>query len=85
MAELQIYVQKHNVKINSELVDDIKLRVVMETLRNEMEARFDATFARFEMAQNNRVSNLVSQETVQKMLAEKVQKRVYEVTISQLE
>ena len=39
MAELQIYVQKHNVKINSELVDDIKLKVVMETLRNEMEAR----------------------------------------------
>jgi hypothetical protein len=38
------------VKINKNLVDDIKLRVVMETLRNEMEARFDATFARFELA-----------------------------------
>lgn len=25
MAELQIFVQKHNVKINKDLVDDIKL------------------------------------------------------------
>jgi hypothetical protein len=50
LAELQIFVQNHNVKINKNLVDDIKLKVVMETLRNEMEARFDATFQRFEMA-----------------------------------
>ena len=50
MAELQIYVQKHNVLINSKLVDENRLKVAMETLRNEMEARFDATFARFEMA-----------------------------------
>ena len=50
LAELQIYVQKHNHTINSKLIDEIKLKVGMETLRNEMEARFDATFARFEMA-----------------------------------
>jgi len=85
MAELQIFVQTHNVKINKTLVDDIKLKVVMETLRNEMEARFDATFARFEMAQNQRLSNLVTTEEVSNMLVAKVQKRVFEVTVSQLE
>lgn len=57
----------------------------METLRNEMEARFDACFARFEMAQNNRVANLVTSEEVSKMLVEKVQKRVFEVTVQQLD
>jgi hypothetical protein len=81
MAELQIFVQKHNVKINKDLVDDVKLQVKMETLRNEMEARFDACFARFEMAQNNRVSDLVTRDEVFKMLVEKVQKRVFEVTV----
>ena len=54
----------------------------METLRNEMEARFDATFARFEMAQNQRLSNLVTTEEVSNMLVAKVQKRVFEVTVS---
>ena len=82
MAELQIFVQTHNVKINKTLVDDIKLKVVMETLRNEMEARFDATFARFKMAQNQRLSNLVTLEEVQNMLISKVQKRIFEVTVS---
>ena len=82
MAGLQIFVQKHNVRINKDLVDEVKLKVVMETLRNEMEARFDATFERFELAQNQTMNGLVTMEEIQKMLIEKVQKRVFEVTVA---
>ena len=73
--------QKHNIQLTSKVVDDIKLRVAMETLTNEMEARFDATFARFELAQNQRVSDLITNEELQKHLTDKVRKRQFEVTI----
>jgi hypothetical protein len=56
----------------------------METLTNEMEARFDATFNRFELAQNQRVSDLITNDELQKHLTDKVRKRQFEVTIEQL-
>ena len=62
LTELQIYVQKHNVQLSTKVVDEIKLKVAMETLTNDMEARFDATFARFDMLQNRRVSDLITTE-----------------------
>lgn len=47
LAELQIYVQKHQVMIGQEMVDDIKLKVTVESLRNEMEIRYDLALRQF--------------------------------------
>ena len=75
VAELQIYVQQHNVKFNTDVVDNIKLNVTMESMRNEMEERFDATFSRFELIQNQKALDFVTNDEVNKQVVRMVQKR----------
>ena len=41
LAEIQIYVQKHHVAINQDMVDETKMKVTIESLRNEMEIRYE--------------------------------------------
>ena len=47
LAEIQIYVQKHHVAISQEMVDDTKLKVTIESLRNEMEIRYELALKQF--------------------------------------
>ena len=47
MAEVQIYVQKHHVMLTQEVVDETKLQVSIESLRNEMEIRYELALKQF--------------------------------------
>ena len=41
ITELQIYVQKHHIKINKDLVEQKQLQMSVETLQTQLEIRFD--------------------------------------------
>ena len=60
MTELQIYVQKHQSQIGAEMVDDIKLKVTIESLRNEMDIRFDLALRQFFEQMKNKMENYVT-------------------------
>lgn len=47
LAEIQIYVQKHHLAISQDLVDETKLKVSVESLRNEMEIRYELALKQF--------------------------------------
>lgn len=47
LAEIQIYVTKHHQAIQQDLVDDTKLKVSVESLRNEMEIRYELALKQF--------------------------------------
>ena len=47
LAEIQIYVQKHHMAIQQDMVDDTKLKVAVESLRNEMEIRYELALKQF--------------------------------------
>ena len=78
MAELQIYVQKHHVAIQSELVDDLKLKVTIESLRNEMEIRYELALKQFYDKMKVRMEDHVTKEELDERLYEKLHKREFE-------
>lgn len=41
VTEMQIYVQKHQVKINKDLVEKFELKMTIEQLQTALEIRFD--------------------------------------------
>jgi len=47
LTEVQIYMQKHEAQMTGEMVDDIKLKVTIESLRNEIEIRLDLALKQF--------------------------------------
>lgn len=78
LAEVQIYVQKHQVSIGSEMVDDIKLKVTVESLRNEMEIRFDLALRNFFEQIKTKMENYVTMEVLDARMLEKLHKREFE-------
>lgn len=78
LAELQIYVQKHQVAINSEMVDEMKLKVTIESLRNEMEIRYDLALRNFYEQLKLKMENLVTMDQLNERLFEKLHKREFE-------
>ena len=41
LTEMQIYVQRHHVKINKDLVEKTELQIAVESLQTKLETRFD--------------------------------------------
>ena len=78
LAELQIYVQKHHVAISSDLVDDIKLKVTIESLRNEMEIRYELALKQFYDKMKVKMENHVTKEDLDERMYEKLHKREFE-------
>ena len=78
LAELQIYVQKHHVAISSELVDEIKLKVTIESLRNEMEIRYELALKQFYDKMKVKMEDHVTKEELDERLYEKLHKREFE-------
>jgi len=78
LTELQIYVQKHQASISSEMVDDIKLKVTVESLRNEMEIRFDLALRRFYEQLKLKMENYVTTDEMNQRMFEKLHKREFE-------
>ena len=78
LAEVQIYVQKHHQSITQELVDETKLKVSVESLRNEMEIRYELALKQFYDKLKLQLQNFVDKEDLNNRLYEKLHKREFE-------
>ena len=78
LAEMQIYVQKHHTSITQDLVDDTKLQVSIESLRNEMEIRYELALKQFQDKFKLQLNNFVEKEELNNRLFEKLHKREFE-------
>ena len=70
--------QKHHLAINQELVDDTKLQVSIESLRNEMEIRYELALKQFFDKIKIQLSQFVEKEELNNRLYEKLHKREFE-------
>lgn len=78
LAEMQIYVQKHHLAIQQELIDETKLKVSVESLRNEMEIRYELALKQFYDKLKMQMTNFVEKEDLNNRLYEKLHKREFE-------
>lgn len=78
LAEMQIYVQKHQISINKDMVNETKLKVSVESLRNEMEIRYELAMKQFQDKLKIQMQNFVTQEELNDRLYEKLHKREFE-------
>jgi len=85
LAELQIFVQKHQVSIGSEMTSELQLKTTIEALRNELDIRFDLALRDFYDKISLKMESLVSIEKMQEMLFEKLHKREFEIHYERLE
>jgi hypothetical protein len=60
------------------MVDDIKLKVTIESLRNEMEIRFDLALRSFYEQLKGKMENMVTVDALNERLFEKLHKREFE-------
>ena len=75
---MQIYVQKHHVAINQELVDETKMKVTIESLRNEMEIRYELALKQFYDKLKIQMNGFVEKEELNNRLYEKLHKREFD-------
>ena len=78
LAEVQIYVQKHHQAIQQELIDETKLKVSIESLRNEMEIRFELANKQFYDKLKVQLGSFVERDELNNRLFEKLHKREFE-------
>lgn len=60
------------------MVDDMKLKVTIESLRNEMEIRYDLALRNFYEQLQLRMENLVTIDLLNERMFEKLHKREFE-------
>ena len=78
LAEIQIYVQKHHVAINQDMVDETKMKVTIESLRNEMEIRYELALKQFYDKLKIQMNGFVEKEELNNRLYEKLHKREFD-------
>ena len=78
LAEIQIYVQKHHMAIQQDMVDETKLKVSVESLRNEMEIRYELALKQFYDKLKIQLDNFVDKEELNTRMYEKLHKREFE-------
>ena len=76
--------QKHHLAINQELVDETKLKVSVESLRNEMEIRFELALKQFYDKLKMQLNNFVDKDDLNNRLYEKLHKREFEKQFDRL-
>lgn len=85
ITELQIYVQKHHIKINKDLVEQKLLQMSVETLQTQLEIRFDMQ----QTSQMDRIKvmieDLVTRGELDKRLLDKLHKREFEKQFERLD
>ena len=78
LTELQIYVNKHQTKINSDLVDNTTLQIAIETAQTNLETRFDLAIANQLYKVTGMVEEMPTRKELSAKLADKLHKREFE-------
>lgn len=84
LAELQLYVQRHHSQLSKEMVTEIKLKVAIESLRNEMEIRYELALKGFYDKLKLQMAEHVTRDELQKKLLEKLHKREFEAQFDRI-
>ena len=66
------------------MVDELKLKVTMESLRNEMEIRFELAIKQFQDKIKNQLSEFVVRDEMNNKLYEKIHKREFDKHLDRL-
>lgn len=82
---MQIYVQKHHVKINRDLVEMKQLQMTVETLQTQLEIKFDMQQSQQMDRIRLMIEDLVTRPELDKRLLEKLHKREFEKQFERLE
>lgn len=85
LTEMQIYVQKHHVKINKDLVEQKQMQMTVETLQTQLEIRFDMTQSQQMDRIKQMIEDLVTRPELDKRLLEKLHKREFEKQFERLD